>query len=277
MFGRPKCPAAHTTRWPDPPRWAGIPRFWIAPHLQRSVLGFHGSRPCRWCLSSSNWMPRHPVDDACPPTACSAGRVPVVAALLCMLATTVLLSWHSSSSKSPTPGLTERLVRKIASATWCAILLVKDSSSSEPLSMAENVVHWLSVSPSLSVKDVHSRTPSLLFLPVIRCSFRASSGERCKISSAACYVPWENDGSPEICCTTRCKVLDPARVIPALWTASRRSLRFVRSSAVRGWLIATRALPLVIGLCVSSLSLDDIHSTIHSWSCTSSRSVRQVL
>ena len=64
-------------------------------------------------------------------------------------------------------------------------------------------------------------------------------------------------------------VLDPARVIPALRTASLRSLLCVRSSALRasalvGREIAARTLPQDTGLWDFSLLLDDIHLVVLS-------------
>ena len=62
----------------------------------------------------------------------------------------------------------------------------------------------------------------------------------------------------------------------------RRNLRCVRSSALRASLLlgrdlAARAFPRVTRLCISSLSLGNIHSAVLSWRCTSSRSGREVL
>ena len=81
-------------------------------------------------------------------------------------------------------------------------------------------------------------------------------------------MPHENDGSPEMRCTTFRNKLEPASVIPALWTASHRNLRCIlssvlRASALLGRKLAIRTSGRVMHLCTPSW-LEDIHLVIRS-------------
>ena len=64
-------------------------------------------------------------------------------------------------------GVTDLIVRRTSSAISYASFLWANSSTCEPMSITENVVHWLSFSPSLSVNTLHSGISSLLQVPKV--------------------------------------------------------------------------------------------------------------